>query len=59
MYTIVIMSQKMKTIGMLTVPSTVEFLQQIAEEEELILDYEIVECCPLTISTISIPTFIV
>ncbi|XP_025420472.1 uncharacterized protein LOC112690640 [Sipha flava] len=41
--------KEMKTIGMLTVPSTVEFLQQIAEEEELILDYEIVECCQLTI----------
>jgi hypothetical protein len=48
----------MKTIGMLTVPSTVEFLQKIAEEEELILDYEIYECPP-TISTISIQTFIV
>jgi hypothetical protein len=52
------MSQKMKTIGMLTISSTAEFLQKIAEEEDLILDYEIYKCPP-TISKTSIQIFIV
>ncbi|XP_025409426.1 uncharacterized protein LOC112682879 [Sipha flava] len=41
--------KEIKTIDMLTVPSNVLFLHQIAREEELILDYELFECCSLTI----------
>ncbi|XP_025406492.1 uncharacterized protein LOC112680569 [Sipha flava] len=41
--------KEMEVISMLTVPSNIDLLQRIADEEELILDYDIFECCPLTI----------
>ncbi|XP_025406922.1 uncharacterized protein LOC112680902 [Sipha flava] len=35
--------KEMKVISMLTVPSNIDLLQRIADEEELILDYDIDE----------------
>ena len=50
--TILILSQEIKTISMITILSGIDFLERIVKEEKLKIKYGIFETCTFTISMI-------
>jgi hypothetical protein len=49
---ICILSQEMKAISMVTIPSSIELLERIVKEEEQSIKYNICKTCTFTISMI-------